>query len=320
MTAMGIRWRMRAMLRQNMDNLLVSWPIYGAVRQFQNAAAQKLFQQERARLAPSPIEQTIVTQLRRDGIAQIDFDQLVPSPAFAELSAWAESLANREDVRRDIDARISGVIPPNTKGGKYYVVRPLGDAPVYDIHDLVVRFALSTPILRIVSNYLGLLSRITALDLWYNLPTRGPEIFSQRWHRDPEDRAIVKTFLYLRDCNESNGPFCYIPGTHNAGILRHKVGRDNYPEDGVVDRKYSPEQQRVCTGKAGTLIFCDTTGFHKGGNPREGARYLFNTVYTSNASEPIVKRWTPQCTVHGALEGLDTAQQYAARFVHGSRE
>jgi hypothetical protein len=129
--------------------------------------------------------------------------------------------------------------------------------------------------------------RLTALDLWYNVATEGPDLYSQRWHRDPDDRVILKTFLYLRDVDEDNGPFCYIPGTHRAGPLRQKIGRLNYPKPGVVERKFSPSRRQVCTGKAGTLVFCDTTGFHKGGHPKRGARLLFNAVYTSNASHSI---------------------------------
>jgi hypothetical protein len=39
----------------------------------------------------------------------------------------------------------------------------------------------------------------------------------------------------------------------------------------------------VCTGKPGTVILCDTTGFHKGGHPTRGLRLLFHWVYTTDA-------------------------------------
>jgi hypothetical protein len=57
----------------------------------------------------------------------------------------------------------------------------------------------------------------------------------------------------------------------------------NYPPEGAVESRFPPEQRRVCTGKAGTLVFCDTTGFHKGGHATGKGRYLFNAVYTTNA-------------------------------------
>jgi len=315
MIGRGLRRKLRDVSRRRLNDLLVSWPVYSVVRRYQNAEARRIFQTEQARMAPTPVEQSIVTRLREDGIATIDLDELSPDLSFAVLSHWAESLARREDVQREIAARTSGEGRSKAKGGKYYIVRPLGDVPSLDLHDVPVRLALSAPILRIVSSYLDMLGRITAMDLWYNLPTGEPRILSQRWHRDPEDQALVKTFLYLRDCGESNGPFCYIPGTHKVGTLHHKVGGYNYPADGVVDRRYEAEQRKVCTGKAGTLIFCDTTGLHKGGDPQEGSRFVLNTVYTSNASEPIVKRWAPHCTIRGNVEGLDAAQRFAVDFV-----
>jgi len=315
MIAAGLRWRLKRKLRPYWNEMLASWPIYPAVRRSRNAEAQELFQQEQARTALAPVEERIVADLRRDGIALVDLDQLVPNPNFSQLSEWAESLAGRDDMRREIALRSSGVRPADAKGGKHYIVRPLGDKPDLDIQDLPVRLALSAPILRVVSHYLGMLGRITAIDLWYNLPTKGPGILSQRWHRDPEDLALVKTFLYLRDCNESNGPFCYIPGTHKSGRSRRTIGGYNYPEDGAVDREYVPERRRALTGKAGTLIFCDTTGLHKGGDPKEGARFVLNTVYTSNASEPLLKQWAPHCTIRGSLDDLDAAQKFAVACV-----
>lgn len=156
-------------------------------------------------------------------------------------------------------------------------------------------------------------SRLVAIDLWYNVAVDGPDEFSQRWHRDPEDRSIVKTFLYLRDVDETNGPFCYVPRTHKPRVFRPKIGRLNYPDDGVIEKKFPPNLRQVCTGKAGTLIFCDTTGFHKGGHPTAGARLLFNAVYTSNASEPISTGFR-QFSLKGACSGL---QSPAARYAIG---
>jgi hypothetical protein len=153
--------------------------------------------------------------------------------------------------------------------------------------------------------------RLAALDLWYNVATDGPDVFSQRWHRDPEDRALIKTFLYIRDVDETNGPFCYIPGTHNVGPFGQKIGRLNYPKDGVIERKFPLEKRRICIGKAGTLIFCNTTGFHKGGHPTAGARFLLNSVYTTNSSHPLA-RGVGQFFLNGSRNHFQTpAANYA---------
>src|SRR5262249_23747507 len=155
---------------------------------------------------------------------------------FGGIQEWTEALLRTPAVHAQIQV-IEGGARPRAKSGKYYIVRPLGDVPVFDVADKVVAMSVSEPILRIVCGYLGMFCRLTALDLWYNVVTDGPDVYSQRWHRDPDDRALIKTFLYIRDVDEPNGPFCYIPGTHNVGLFRQKIGRLNYPEDGAIERK-----------------------------------------------------------------------------------
>jgi hypothetical protein len=88
----------------------------------------------------------------------------------------------------------------------------------------------------------------------------------------------------LRDVDEDTGPFCYIPRSHNRGIYGHVyrqvVNGNNYPTDGIAELLAG---WRQCQGRAGTLIFCDTSGFHRGGQAKRKARMLFTAIYTSNA-------------------------------------
>ena len=141
----------------------------------------------------------------------------------------------------------------------------------------------------------------------------GPPVFSQRWHRDPEDKRMVKTFLYLRDVHETTGPFCFVHRSHNGGAFRHVRPRTvaRYPEDGFVEKNFPPHLIRSCTGKAGTLIFCDTTGFHKGGQPTKDARLLFNGVYTTNASIPLILKERPYKVTGFPSSPLNDLARYA---------
>jgi hypothetical protein len=260
--------------------------MFDAWRYFVNGESRKLYRLDKERMAPSPLERKVIRELEKTGISMVHLSDLMPGQMLSQIQEWAEAKLRAPEVQERIKVVESGG-QPVAKSGKFYIVKPIGDYPVVDIRDPVMDISLSESILRIVCGYLGMFSRLAAIDLWYNVAIDGPDVFSQRWHRDPEDRVIVKTFLYLRDVDETDGPFCYVPGTHKPGALRQKIGRLNYPSDGVIERKFPPHRRRMCTGKAGTLIFCDTTGFHKGGHPTAGARFLLNSVYTSNASEPI---------------------------------
>jgi hypothetical protein len=187
----------------------------------------------------------------------------------------------------------------------------LGNTPKFEWGDKFLEFTLSEPITRIVCSYLGMFCKVVDIDLWGNVPTPVAKIYSQRWHRDPEDRRLVKVFLYLRDVDARTGPFCYIPGSHNGGpygrVFPQKVPDSVYPADGEVEQRFSENQMLTCTGKAGTLIFCDTSGLHRGGHATDRLRLLLTSAYTTHAGLDA------QRYVVSGLKGehLSLARQYA---------
>ena len=79
---------------------------------------------------------------------------------------------------------------------------------------------LSLPqLLDIANQYLQLWSKLEYLDLWYSLPVgeSAERKASQIWHRDFNDRHLLKVFLYLSDVDERSGPFEYVPGSQPGG-------------------------------------------------------------------------------------------------------
>jgi hypothetical protein len=132
---------------------------------------------------------------------------------------------------------------------------------------------------------------------------------------------MVKTFLYLRDVDVTNGPFCYVPGSHNGGRFKRFYPQQpdayNYPNDGIVEKRFPANLRQVCTGKAGTLIFCDTTGFHKGGHPTLGARLLFHGFYTTNAGKPIITKEKKYSLKIPGINSLSPAARYAIGHLSG---
>jgi Phytanoyl-CoA dioxygenase (PhyH) len=260
------------------------WPVYDLSRWLSNSTARKLYRNERAHMELNAVQQQILDELRQEGISIIRFHDLFPSRNLSELQELAEKYLKRSINQDKINAIRTGIRP--AKAGKFYLVRLLGDRPKLDQQDKFVEITLSDEVLRIVCAYLAMFSRIVDIDLWCNVPTDGPDTYSQAWHRDPDDRKLVKIFLYLRDIDSATGPFCYIPGTQNGGrfgkILPQTVDTSRYPPAGEVERKFLQSQIKYCTGEAGTLIFCDTTGLHRGGHPQSGLRLLYTSAYTTN--------------------------------------
>jgi hypothetical protein len=93
---------------------------------------------------------------------------------------------------------------------------------------------------------------------------------SQRWHRDPEDRRKVRTFLYFSEVDKDAGAMEYLSGSQCGGPYENVFRWDGplgipYPPEGGVERLIPASQRLILRGPAGTLIFCDTAGFHRGG-------------------------------------------------------
>ena len=116
---------------------------------------------------------------------------------------------------------------------------------------------------------------------------RLPARESQLWHRDPmpEDRFVLKVFTCLTDVDDASGPFVYAAGTHHKGSVRrepdflHKDGETPRSDDGQMARVVPPNAWVRGVGSAGTIIFADTRGYHKGGLAQERDRLLHIGVF-----------------------------------------
>ena len=136
---------------------------------------------------------------------------------------------------------------------------------------------------------------------------------SQRWHRDFNDKHLLKAFLYLVDVDEGTGPFEYVPGSAPGGRFEdmwpwRPLG-ENYPPDGELEHRISPESVRTVTGSKGTLLFCNTAGFHRGGFATTKARVLATATYSSPAS--LAALTERSYTFTGSFDELDAATRYA---------
>ena len=80
-------------------------------------------------------------------------------------------------------------------------------------------------------------SKLEYVDVWYSVPqpAEAERISSQRWHRDYNDKHLLKVFCYLVDVDEHMGPFQYVPGSQPGGPYSHawpwKPLGQNYPTE-----------------------------------------------------------------------------------------
>src|SRR5437870_8886998 len=146
---------------------------------------------------------------------------------------------------------------------------------------LLLDFALSDSLLSIVTNYLGVIPRLTRVDLVYSIPRHMPDehIASQLFHQDPEGVRQAKVFLNVFDVNEDEGPFMFIPASRSEAIVsamrhqRRQAGaRDEvrYRDDEVGAQGGLADVVRL-RGPAGTAAVVDTSRcLHAGSRIRPG--------------------------------------------------
>lgn len=173
---------------------------------------------------------------------------------------------------------------------KPYLFQLLGETPELRPDDPLLHFALDPQIRGIAERYCGMRLRVQDLNVWVNEPTDAPAQQSQRWHRDvPEDHDIVKCFLYLSDVTPAAGPMSYVTGTNTPEGRRIKMpaeydGGGYRLADEDVAAAFRADRTVTAEGTAGTLVFADTLGVHRGGHATGAERVVLQITYGSHAS------------------------------------
>ncbi len=267
-------------------SLRLSWPVWFYVL---NRNARECYRKNLPKL--DDLQERVAGELARTGISVLHFDDLFPGMSFSIFQENLQRTMREPENQKRIEEQKKGGVAATKK---YYLVE-LWQKPFYfDPDNPFMRLATNERILGVIGRYLNMACCLSYMNLWYTVPMEKTANYSQRWHRDPDDRRLVKMFLYLTDVHEGAGPFHYVPGSHDPGpyrrVISSKPPYSTYPKEGEVEKLFSKDKIRTCTGRAGTIIFCDTKGLHKGGHATKDPRILFNAVYLTEGAIPAEKK------------------------------
>ena len=162
-----------------------------------------------------------------------------------------------------------------------------------DLHNPFFEFYLSNKIIYLVCSYFGYIPQLNYLTVEKTIPVEkdSQPTFSQSWHRDPEEKRTLKIFIYLNEVTIDKGPFVYIKSSHPSGkgvfarVAPQKLPDGSYPEASLISSLVKDKDLVTALGPAGTVIFCDTAGLHRGGLLFSGERIMATGFYPS-------KYWT----------------------------
>ncbi len=245
----------------------------------------------------------IVDALEKDGIYITTIGALGLANGDAVID---EAFALGEDFAREARERTANgvmftIVPPD-RVSRYPSIYLLG------LHDRL---------LDIVESYLGLPPAYDGVTINYTVAD-GREVSTRKWHRDREDRRMLKVAVYLHDVDESAGPF--------QMIKRHDTMQNDQDGFNYESADHATLMERLgasyaddiisCCGRAGTVIFADTARFFHRGKPATGRDRiaLFYSYFAQNPRHPFLCERTGM--PHGDVVRLTTTlperQQSAA--------
>jgi Phytanoyl-CoA dioxygenase (PhyH) len=280
-----------SLIRQQYDNYLrlkyeLNW------HWVRNPASSRSFHTTPPKL--NAAQKRLVEELYSTGLAICHVDELFQEAGlWSALCAEVSEFSSSDEVQSVIRKRQRDFEQKHDfKAIEHYIITKYAQdhKPLITASNTMLNFSLNSSILDVVNSYLGLWSKLIYFDMWYTLPLPTDTRFaSQRWHRDPEDRRKIRTFLYFSEVDVDAGAMEYLAGSHFGGPYEHVFQWEDplgipYPPDGEVERQIPASQHVILEGRPGTLIFCDTAGFHRGGISKTKPRILATSAFVTPAS------------------------------------
>ncbi|ARV57708.1 phytanoyl-CoA dioxygenase [Nostocales cyanobacterium HT-58-2] len=216
-------------------------------------------------------DRVIVDALKRDGVYVTTLEELGLSSTACLLQAAHTQLSRMAAVE---NSNLTQRLP------QIYTVT---DLPEFS------HWGREPKLLNIIENYIGLPTAFQGVHLRKDFPNEN-QFGTLLWHKDSEDRRMVKMIIYLTDVEEKHGPFEYVPLSLTSKFslnyyrIYYKLWQSGYI--GITDEQLKeviPEHKwKSCPGPAGTVIFTDPkTALHHGTLRTEERSALF-FVYTAN--------------------------------------
>lgn len=204
--------------------------------------------------ALTAVDARIIEALNRDGIFITTLSRLGLTADDA-LIAQGMNLANRYAA----EARMRAA-----RGEPFLYIPPdwLSDYPEF------FAWGVQDRLLDIAEAYIGLPPAYDGVCINYTVAD-GREVATRKWHRDWEDRRMLKVAVYLHDVDEGGGPFQMIK-RHDSAQSDAQGYRYDLASDADLASRLGDDYRRdivSCEGAGGTVIFTDTARFFHRGKP-----------------------------------------------------
>ena len=246
----------------------------------------------------TPAQEQVVHELATRGISFVPFEKLgVNVEQWSRLKAMVAEFVASERVGTRIQQFVEESRTSRLQGDDY-IIKLYPEGPTLPLDHPLLQLGLGGPLLRIVNAYLHMWSKLIYTDVWHTIPVATEErIGSQGWHRDPEDGRMIKVYLYFADVDQRAGPMEYVVGSARGGRYQdlwpwqaQATQAHRYPKAGELEARVPASDRVSCVGSAGTCIFCDTSGLHRGGISTGSPRILATWTFVTPAAISVTCR------------------------------
>ena len=166
---------------------------------------------------------------------------------------------------------------------------------------------------QIAQSYIGCRPILTSVTLWLDPVFDGPSP-AHVYHFDNDGPGFLKFFVYLSDVDSETGAHTYIQGSHGHDKPAAFYRSQRYEREDLR-RHYGADNEIVFAAPAGTILAEDTTGFHRGMDPKRGYRLLLQLQYSAidiPHAEEFFRR-VPKVEIPGLNPGIAAI---ARKFIH----
>ncbi|MBW4693389.1 MAG: hypothetical protein KME27_16680 [Lyngbya sp. HA4199-MV5] len=231
-------------------------------------------------------DRLVVEACRQEGAFATSLERLGLPLTTPMLEEAAKLLV---EMQADLASRTEMSTWGTCKNPAYPQIFTVTDLPAFS------QWAQNQRLLNIIENYIGLPVAFQGVHLRRDFANERP-VTTEFWHRDLEDRRVIKLFVYLSDVATETGPYEYIPRSKTPPAIVRRIKAsftrrlETHPYDmGLTDDEMAAivprSDWRTCIGAAGTVLFSDPVAVFHHGKSRTQDRSALFFVYT--AQEPL---------------------------------
>jgi hypothetical protein len=231
-----------------------------------------------ARLSAAEVD-TMVGGLQQDGYCVAPLR--LPPDVIQRLRAYADTAPGIATDKRGLTVPRPCYDRADRSIAKFHF-DPSAVANQADVQNL----AADTGLLSIAQRYLDCLPVLDSIAMWWSTPhlDRPADEIAQKFHIDYDRLRWLKVFIYLTDVTQESGPHVFVRHSHRREARRADLISRGYVRlaDEDIRRVYRADEIVEIVGPAGTMLFEDTSGFHKGRMPESRERLVLEYQFSCN--------------------------------------